>query len=305
MAHPMNEHRGHKVERDRVSRIAGVSESPKCYARGGSVHSDEAEDRALIKKEVKGSALKGEGKGAKHRGDKAMRRAKGAKKAGGGAAPGKLPTPEQIVATNRSRPRPSDQDAQDAIKTIEERMGRARGGHVKSKGSGKTSVNVIVAPSGGQHPPMPGGAPPMAGPPPMLPKPPMMPPPPGAGAPPMAGIGGPPPGGMPMPPRSEGGRAYKDGGAVGKKSLADKKGVTGIGDRTPIQHSGNKSDTQNIGRGPVITRAAGGPIYSDGKKGHQMAPKLPSGSGGGKARKAKAHMQNKAGHEPWEPAVER
>lgn len=108
-----------------------------------------------------------------------------------------------------------------------------------------------------------------------------------------------------MPPRSEGGRAYKDGGAVGKKSLADKKGVTGIGDRTPIQHSGNKSDTQNIGRGPVITRAAGGPIYSDGKKGHQMAPKLPSGSGGGKARKAKAHMQNKAGHEPWEPAVER
>ena len=260
MAHPVgNEHRGHKVERDRVSHIAGKHSEPKHYAKGGSVHSDEAEDRALIKKEVKGSALKHEGKGVKARGDKSVR--------------------------------------------------RSRGGHVKHKGSGKTSVNVIVAPSGGGHPPMAGvgGMPPGAGaPPPMMPpKPPMMPPP-GAGAPPMAGLGGPPPGGPPgMPPRSDGGRAYKDGGAVGKKSLADKKDVTGIGDRTPIQHSGNKSDTQNIGRGPVITRAAGGPIYSDGAKGKQMAPKLPAGSGGGKARKAKAHMQNKAGHEPWEPAVER
>ncbi len=256
MGHPVgNEHRGNKVERDRVMHIAGKHETPKHYARGGSVHSDEAEDRALIKKEVKGSALKHEGKEAKSRGDKAVRRAKG--------------------------------------------------GHVKHKGSGKTSVNVIVAP-GGQHPPMAGvgGPPPGAGaPPPMMPPKPMMPPP-GAGAPPMAGLGG-PPGGPPMPPRSDGGRAYKDGGAVGKKSLADKKGVTGIGDRTPIQHSGNKSDTQNIGRGPVITRAAGGPIYSDGAKGKQMAPKLPAGSGGGKARKAKAHMQNKAGHEPWEPGVER
>jgi len=44
MAHPMQEHRGHKVERERVSHIAGISESPKHYARGGSVHSDEAED---------------------------------------------------------------------------------------------------------------------------------------------------------------------------------------------------------------------------------------------------------------------
>jgi hypothetical protein len=256
MAHPIgNENRGHRVERERVSHIAGCSSSPKHYARGGSVHSDEAEDRALIRKEVKGSALKGDGKMAKGRVDKAPR--------------------------------------------------RARGGHVKHKGGGKTNVNVIVAP-GGQHPPA-GGAPMGAAPPPMPampPKPPMMPPP--GGAPPMAGLGAPPPGGPPMPPRSEGGRAYASGGTVkGPKSSADMKGKTGIGDRTPIQHSGNKSDTQNIGRGPVITRAAGGPIYSDGKMGRQMAPKLPSGSGGGKARKAKAHMQNKAGHEPWEPGVER
>lgn len=270
MAHPIgNEHRGHKVERSRVSHIAGCSSEPKHYARGGSVHSDEAEYKEVVRKDGKPATLKHEGKSAKARGDKSVRRAKG--------------------------------------------------GHVKHKGSGKTSVNVIVAPSGGgagAKPPMPmpppGGPPGMAGAPPMPPKPPMMPPPPGGGAPPMAGLGG-PPGGPPMPPpHSAGGRAYKTGGGVnsaqkgeGKKSLADKKGVTGIGDRTPIQHSGNKSDTQNIGRGPVITRAAGGPIYSDGAKGKQMAPKLPAGSGGGTARKAKAHMQNKAGHEPWEPAVER
>ena len=302
MAHPMNEHRGHKVERERVSHIAGKHAAPKHYARGGSVHEDEAEDKALIHKEVKGEALKHEGKGARHRGDKAVRRAKG--------------------------------------------------GHVKhhGKGGGKTSVNVIVAPSGGKPPmPMPTGGPAMgpppmgAAPPPMPPKPPMVPPP---GAPPMAGLGGPP-----MPPHARGGRAYKKGGAVsnekgvGKKSLADKKGVTGIGERTPIQHSGNKSDTQNIGRGKPVTyakggsveseftkaenwdakankpaagkaqyengwkahnrptaviRATGGPIYADGREGKQMAPEFGGGGGGGTARKDKAHREAKGGHEPWE-----
>lgn len=262
MAHPFNEHRNHKVQKDRVSHIAGCSGGePKHYARGGSVHDDEAEDKALIRKEVKSEALKSEGKKAKHRGDKVARRAKG--------------------------------------------------GHVKGHKSGKTNVNVIVAPGGGgAKPPMPmPGAmppPPAGAAPPMPPKPPMMPPPPGPGMgqPPAAGLGG-------IPPRSQGGRAYKKGGAVnssekgyGAKSLADKKGVTGIGDRTPIQHSGNKSDTQNIGRGKPVTYATGGAIYSDGAKGKQMGPKIGYGNNGlGRMKKAK--VETGKAHEPWEPGVVR
>lgn len=275
--HPFNAHRSHQHERDRVSKIAGQSSKPKCYARGGSVHGDEAEDRDLIRKEVKASALKSDGKAPKQRADKPAR--------------------------------------------------RANGGKVKGK-SGKTTVNVIVAPSGGDKPPM---APPMAGMgpppamPPMPPKPPMAGPP-APGGPPMA----PPPGlgGMP-PPRAKGGRVHADmerrhkgekietgshgkhakgamdipskrasGGKVeGKKSLADKKGVTGIGDRTPIQHSGNKSDSQNIGRGPVVTRATGGPIYSDGRPGKDMGPNLHAGARSGIGRLKKNKV---ARSEHWE-----
>lgn len=317
MAHPLQAHKAHFVEKSRVAHIAGGG---KCYARGGSVHSDETEYKEVVRKDGKPATLKHEGKNAKARGDKSVRRANGGKVKRDDGGSVKPLDPDGMLA--EAQRRHDEAIKQNRVSTLTSQLSRiqgeqkrARGGHVKHKGAGKTSVNVIVAPSGGgaKSPmmPPPPGAGVGAAPPPMAPKPPMMPPP-GAGAPPMAGLGG-PPGGPPMPPpHSAGGRAYKTGGGVnsaqkgeGKKSLADKKGVTGIGDRTPIQHSGNKSDTQNIGRGPVITRATGGPIYSDGAKGKQMAPKLPAGSGGGTARKAKAHMQNKAGHEPWEPAVER
>lgn len=264
MGHPFREKRADNVMRERVSKIAGASPKPARYARGGSVHSDEAEDRALIRKEVKSSALKDEGGKAKHRADKAAR--------------------------------------------------RARGGKVKSKGkSAKTNVNVIVAPSGGAKPPMgapmAGIAPPAGAAPPMPPKPPMAALPPGAPMAPPPGLGG-------MPPRAKGGRIHADmerhhkghkietgsharhakgvmemhgkrarGGKVeGKESLADKKGVTGIGERTPIQHSGNKSDTQNIGRGPVVTKATGGPIYADGRAGKDMGPNLNAGANSGIGR---------------------
>ncbi len=165
------------------------------------------------------------------------------------------------------------------VKARSDRPNRAKGGSVKGPKFGgkakghKTNVNVIVAPSGGAQaglgpkPPMPMPPPPAAPPalPPMAAKPPMPPMPAGPGAPPA------------MPMRARG----------GKVSAADKKGVTGIGDRTPIQHSGNKSDTQNIGRKDVITKATGGAVEHSAK----MGPKFPGGGRGGMARLEKAHRQ--------------
>lgn len=206
------------------------------------------------------------------------------------------------------------------VRQRSDRPGRAFGGSLggkKKKGGGKKghTVNVIVAP----HAPAPMKSPmPTAPPPgvaaPMPMKPPMAPPPvPGAGPPP-GGLGAgpmPPPGALPppgMPPRYAGGRAYKKGGAVfsgaqmkvsstakrggvvgSNKADADSAGV-GVG-RTPIQHQGNKQDGKNIGRGPVITKATGGPISS---KAHgQMAPHAKGGAGGGLAKLDKAHHPEK------------
>lgn len=79
MSHPYQQHREHHVERDRVHHITGSHEPTRTYehikrARGGKVeHSDEAEDKALVKGLVKPSALKHDGHKAKHRADKAHR----------------------------------------------------------------------------------------------------------------------------------------------------------------------------------------------------------------------------------------
>jgi hypothetical protein len=234
--HPFNEHRSHKVSKNRVSHITHGAASAKAET--------DIKPRRATGGAVKSVPMRADGGPVKARADK---------------------------------------------------VGRAKGGRVKG-----TTVNVIVAPKGQDQ-----AAPAMAAPPPMPPRPPMAPPiapaPMAAAAP---GVGG-----MPLPPRSDGGRAYKKGGAVkmsgekkhGKKhkpfkmrasggpvSAADVKGKTGIGDRTPIQHSGNKSDSQNIGRGPVVTRATGGPIYANGKPGKQMAWLKGVGAGGGKGRLKKA-----------------
>ena len=217
MAHPHHEHRDHKVQHRRVAHLT------KGYAHGGAVHSDEAEDKALIRKEVKRSALKVEGKHAKHRSDKPH---------------------------------------------------RAKGGRTNKKG-GKTVVNVIAgghpAPMGG--PAMAGGPPqPMPAAPPMPPRP-MMPPP---GMPP----GGP---GMPpgMPPRRAGGRAFAKGGRVADGPAWNEGRRAG----TQVQHTPNKSDGKDIGRGKVITYATGGKV--EAPQGVAPATKLPGGSGGGEARLAK------------------
>lgn len=76
MAHPYQDHRQTKVEHSRVAQLT------KGYANGGAVHGDEAEDKALIRKSVKKSALKVEGSGTKARADRPGR-------ARGGRAPKK------------------------------------------------------------------------------------------------------------------------------------------------------------------------------------------------------------------------
>lgn len=184
-----------------------------------------------------------------------------------------------------------------------DRPARAFGGRLGKKGGKKKSghtVNVIVgahppAPTMPMHPPVvPGvaaGAPPGA-PPPMPPRPPM-----GAAPPPPGPMGGPP--GVPgMPPGvpPPGMPMRKRGGKVEAMDPRDSSN-SGIGkERTPIERSypSNKSDTQNIGRGAVITKATGGPIYSKAKG--QMGPKFIGGSMGGIAKLQKMRRTEKTGY---------
>lgn len=170
-----------------------------------------------------------------------------------------------------------------AIAARQDRPDRARGGKVGRKRNSKGhTVNVIVAPSE-TKPPMPmipgvaAGQPPAA-----LPPRPQMIPPPG-----LASPGGPPPGlaslpggPPPLPLRARGGKVNADNAGIGKG-------------RTPVQHSPNKQDGKNIGRGPVITKAAGGPVTSEyaWKKG--MAPHAKGGGRGGMAKLDKAHHPEK------------
>lgn len=98
MAHPMHEHKAHKVERRRVSHIT------KAYAKGGAVKEIGKKSLALHKEEHK--AIHAEGDGAKHRMDRPKRarggKVKGKSNArtvinvitghpGGGAAPPPMP----------------------------------------------------------------------------------------------------------------------------------------------------------------------------------------------------------------------
>lgn len=75
MAHPMNEFRQSKVEKSRVGHIT------KGYASGGAVHSDEKQDRKLIRKMV--GEMVPEGERSKHRADR-PKRAKGGRVKGNG-----------------------------------------------------------------------------------------------------------------------------------------------------------------------------------------------------------------------------
>lgn len=77
MAHPHNEIRDHKVQHSRVAHIA------KGYADGGAVHSDAAQDRAMVKGMVKPGSLKVDGGKPTQRADKPHRARGGRTKKGG------------------------------------------------------------------------------------------------------------------------------------------------------------------------------------------------------------------------------
>ena len=184
-----------------------------------------------------------------------------------------------------------------------DRPKRAKGGRVgkKSKGNGKTIINVITGghPAGGAPPPMPAG-PPMgiAGPPPgampappMAAKPPMPMPPPGAGGPP----------GMPM--RARGGKVQTPTGtgvaaesSRGKENRGSPVFNASLRAGTKVSHSGNKDDGKNIGRGRVVSFATGGGVKTfrayggkvESPQGVAKETRLPGGSGGGEARLVKA-----------------
>jgi hypothetical protein len=168
---------------------------------GEAKHEDVAADKALIKKMVKPSARTGKDEGGATDGDDGMNKGGRAKRATGGGIfsgpgyPGKIPG---VVPGGRTA--------------------RKDGG--KTKGKGKTAINIVInagkADDGSVIPPPPGpmGAPkglpvPLppagAGMPPGA-APPMPMPPPG-----LAGAGGPPmpPGGMPPMGRKAGGRTYR------------------------------------------------------------------------------------------------
>ena len=80
MAHPYQMHREHHKERQRVHDLYGFHEGERGYnqvyhrARGGKVeHHDEAEDKAVVRSMVKGTALKSHGHKSHHRADKRAR----------------------------------------------------------------------------------------------------------------------------------------------------------------------------------------------------------------------------------------
>lgn len=207
--------------------------------KGGAAHSDVAEDKAMIKKMVKSTAMKRDAKcngGSMNTGGRAERKEGGSvaggerptgdripRKDGGSSAEKMVPlTPRQraIAAEVKAATRPADVD--------DKRTPRKSGGRTK----GKTNINIIVNPNKADNdkPPMPG---PVRPPPPPMPPPPPPPmpqgPPPGAPPPNMpppsmmAGAGGPPP-----MPRYRGGRLGLNkngggGGALGRLEKANLK----------------------------------------------------------------------------------
>lgn len=318
MSHPHNDLRDHKVSERRLSMFGGMPHR----AAGGSV-SDERQDKALVKSMVKGASLKAEGGKVKARGDRACR-AKGGrvKKSkghtsvnvivapqGGGMPPGPPPgmamkppmPPGPPMAPGGPppggppmMPHKAGGRAYKAGGRVKRAWGGAMpgafggfGGRAMPSMMGGAGGNMApAAPTmggagGNMAPPQPAGGISMTAPSPMMNS--------GASAP-MAGAS------MPMGMS----RPFAKGGAV-KSGNTWKEGVR---DGTQVQHNDSgKTANQKDGQpsrkgmrvvtfwaGGAVARKTGGPVFSNGKAGAQMAPKLPAGSGGGEGRLAKRKL---------------
>ena len=233
--------------------------------KGGEAHEDVAADKALIKKMVKQEARTGKDDGGATDGDDGMKKGGRAKRATGGQVfsgpgyPGKIPG---VVPGGRTA--------------------RKDGG--KTKGKGKTAINIVInagkaddgsvmpppgpmgAPKGLPVPLPPAGAgmPPGAAPPMPMPPPGMM----GAGGPP--GAPPMPPGGMPPMGRKAGGRTYR--------SYKDMDAGAGSG-----MGRLEKSEIEEHKRGE---RKAGGRTYRSYKD-------MDAGAGGGFGRIEKAEIASR------------
>jgi hypothetical protein len=233
--------------------------------KGGEAHEDVAADKALIKKMVKQEARTGKDDGGATDGNDGMKHGGRTKRATGGQVfsgpgyPGKIPG---VVPGGRTA--------------------RKDGG--KTKGKGKTAINIVInagkaddgsvmpppgpmgAPKGLPVPLPPAGAgmPPGAAPPMPMPPPGMM----GAGGPP--GAPPMPPGGMPPMGRKAGGRTYR--------SYKDMDAGAGSG-----MGRLEKSEIEEHKRGE---RKAGGRTYRSYKD-------MDAGSGGGIGRIEKAEIASR------------
>jgi len=242
------------------AKFAGAQGTP--YKKGGKVHSDEAMDRALIKKMVKPSARTRNATGGMIEDSKKALMTKS--------------DPHNQSKIKPAQPTPKE-DAE--AKRHGGRAHRKSGGRTKAKG--KTNINIVIAagPKGQMQDPM------MAGPPPSPATPPgmMMPPSGGApmAAPPMGGapMGMPPMGGAPAPmPRASGGRA---GYAIGGKPVTTTTTARrvapspGLGTTTTMPRPGLGTTTTTTPRPGVMPPGPAMPQMPAPVGGPLMTPRPP------------------------------